>query len=137
MNINRSKAYLVFFVLFLVWTVALIVYNYGKQNYGECVAYALLAVFVLFLRALNLILARWKKSSTPVARSCEPKSGENIDDFAKRLVDEAIAEGGLVKGAFNDVELVAVPDTSVESIVEWYWGKKGGDKNHGTFEVQL
>ena len=69
---------------------------------------------------------------------CDPTAGETIDSFAQRLVNEAAnADGDLVKGVFMDVELVATADTTVETIIEWYWEKKGGDRNHGTFVVEI
>ena len=95
MKSNVSRTYLVFFIFAVIWTVALAAYNYEKQKYGECIAYLGLAAFLLFLRALNIILARWRKrkkvsmkpptaSEVAFAASQVLRNNHNPDTIAER-----------------------------------------------------
>lgn len=59
----------------------------------------------------------------------EVEAGESIDNYAKRLVSEALKRGERVEGYFNDVRLIVGPKSNPEVVAAYYLGYMDGRKS--------
>ena len=119
MKNDVSWLFVVFFILAIVGISALAVFYYEKHNYPECVGYTLLVILLVFVRAVNFFLARWRKRKEEEKRPRTPAEIANsavkmLRDGSKFSTSGAIAERAV---ALQAVRMIQEGDESYEALV--------------------